>query len=251
MAAAARPGTPEGGRTQAGIVSLPVLVEAAVETVADAERAERDGAGRLELCADIAREGTTPSAGLIRAVRARVEIPMHVLIRPRPGDFRYDGAEVEVMLADIGECRRAGADGVVIGALAADGAVDRALTSLLAEAARPLAVTFHRAIDRTPDIGSAVATLVDLGIGRVLTAGGVPTALDGASALRSLVTRFGGAIQVLAGGKVRPDHVADLVRRTGVREVHVGMPWGAPADRVAAVVAALRGIEEEPGRLAR
>ena len=91
---------------------MSVLVEAAVETLDGAIQAERDGAGRLELCADLARDGTTPSAGLIREVRQRVDIPVNVIIRPRPGDFHYDTGELAVMLADIRECRRAGADGV-------------------------------------------------------------------------------------------------------------------------------------------
>ena len=220
---------------------MSVLVEAAVETLAAAVQAERDGAGRLELCADLARDGTTPSAGLIRAVRERVDIPVHVIIRPRPGDFHYDAGELAVMLADIGECRRAGVDGVVIGALTAAGAVDREMTARLLAAARPLRVTFHRAADATRDLGATVALLAELGVHHVLTSGGAPTALEGAERLAGLERTFGRTIGILAGGGVRPESVAELVRRSGVRQVHVGFPWRAPADRIAGVVAALRG----------
>ncbi|MBK8003072.1 MAG: copper homeostasis protein CutC [Gemmatimonadetes bacterium] len=220
---------------------MSILVEAAVETLDGAVQAERDGAGRLELCADLARDGTTPSAGLIREVRQRVDIPVHVIIRPRPGDFHYDAGELAVMLADIRECRRAGVDGVVIGALTAAGAVDREMTARLLAAARPLRVTFHRAADATPDLGATVALLAELGVDHVLTSGGAPTALEGAERLAGLERIFGRSIGILAGGSVRADRVAELVRRTGVRQVHVGFPWGAPADRIAGVVASLRG----------
>lgn len=220
---------------------MSILVEAAVETLDGAVQAERDGAGRLELCADLARDGTTPSAGLIREVRQRVDIPVHVIIRPRPGDFHYDAGELAVMLADIRECRRAGVDGVVIGALTAAGAVNREMTARLLAAARPLRVTFHRAADATPDLGATVALLAELGVDHVLTSGGAPTALEGAERLAGLERIFGRSIGILAGGSVRADRVAELVRRTGVRQVHVGFPWGAPADRIAGVVASLRG----------
>lgn len=220
---------------------MSILVEAAVETLDGAVQAERDGAGRLELCADLARDGTTPSAGLIREVRQRVDIPVHVIIRPRPGDFHYDAGELAVMLADIRECRRAGVDGVVIGALTAAGAVNREMTARLLAAARPLRVTFHRAADATPDLGATVALLAELGVDHVLTSGGAPTALEGAERLAGLERIFGRSIGILAGGGVRADRVAELVRRTGVRQVHVGFPWGAPADRIAGVVASLRG----------
>lgn len=218
-----------------------VLVEAAVESVAAAQRAVAEGAGRLELCADLARDGTTPSAGLIRLVRARVEVPLHVLIRPRPGDFVYDRDESAVMLADIAECRRAGVDGVVIGALTREGTVDRTLTAALAIAARPLTVTFHRAVDRTPDIAAALTTLVELGIERVLTSGGAPSAAAGTPVLARLELAFGGAIGLLAGGKVRAENVAGVLTGSGVREVHVGMPDGAEPGRVRGVVEVLRG----------
>lgn len=218
-----------------------VLVEAAVESVAAAQRAVAEGASRLELCADLARDGVTPSAGLIRVARARLEVALHVLIRPRPGDFVYDRDELAVMLADIAECRRAGADGVVIGALTREGTLDRAITAALVQAARPLAVTFHRAVDRAPDLASALTTLVELGIERALTSGGAPSAGAGIHTLARLQQTFGSAITLLAGGHVRAENVAGIVSGSGVREVHVGMPDGAEPGRVNGVVGVLRG----------
>lgn len=220
-----------------------VLVEAAVESVAGAVAAARAGAGRLELCAGLAEGGVTPSAGLVRAVRRRVDLPLQVLLRPRPGDFVYAEGDVESMMADIRDLKLAGADGVVLGALTPDGLVDRELVARLVARARPLTVSFHRAIDQTADLGAAVATLAELGIGRVLTSGGAPTALAGAEVLRRLVQRFGATVTILAGGTVRADHVARLVQQTGVREIHLGprLPNGAGLD-VAALEAAVRAL---------
>lgn len=219
-----------------------MLVEAAVETLDAARRAVAEGAGRLELCADLPREGVTPSAGFIRTVRTQVELPLHVLVRPRPGDFVYSADELAVMLADIAECRRAGVDGVVIGALTPGRTIDREQTARLLRAARPLAVTFHRAIDLVPDPAAAVTTLVELGIERALTSGGGRTAVDGTPTLARLQQAFGGVITLMAGGGVRGGNARTIVATSGVPEVHVGVPADAEAGRVGAVVAALHDL---------
>jgi copper homeostasis protein len=199
-----------------------VIIEACVETVASAVSAQRAGADRIELCSDLAEGGVTPSAGLLRAVRARLEIPLHVLIRPRAGEFVYDTAEEEVMLADLCEARRAGADGVVIGALSTGQRVHRGRTERLVAAAGSMRCTFHRAIDETPDLEASLALLVELGISRVLTSGGMATALQGAATLARLQTRWGERITILAGGGIRAANVGRIVRETGVPEVHLG-----------------------------
>lgn len=222
---------------------MPPLVEVAVESLPSALQAVAAGAGRLELCSGLAEGGVTPSAGLVRAVRRGVERPLHVLLRPRPGDFVYLAAEVEAMLADIRDLKLAGADGVVLGALTPGGDVDRDLVARLVRAARPLAVTFHRAIDEARDPGAAVATLAELGIERVLTSGGAATALAGADTLRQLVRRFGATVTILAGGSVRADHVVRLVEQAGVPEVHLGprLPDGRGLD-VPALEAVVRAL---------
>jgi copper homeostasis protein len=225
------------------MASLAIVVEACVQTVASAVVAEASGVGRIELCADLLEGGVTPSAGMLRAVRSRVQLPVHALIRPRTGDFVYDDGEIEAMLLDIREARRSGADGVVLGALTRAGTVDRHVTARLAGAARPLAVTFHRAVDQTADLGAAVATLVELGIERVLTSGGADTAEQGIPALASLVGRFDASITILAGGRIRAGNVGRLIRQTGVREVHLGptLPGRGELD-VAALEAVLREL---------
>lgn len=219
------------------------LVEACVQSLGSAVAAERAGAHRIELCADLAVGGVTPSAGLLRATRARVAIPIHVLIRPRGGSFHYDEGDVAAMRYDIAEARRSGADGVVIGALTPEGRVDRVVTGLLVEAARPLAVTFHRAIDDTPDLDQAFRVLLELGVERVLTSGGVPTAESGIPALAGLVHRFGSEITILAGGRVRSANVRRIVAEARVTEVHLGprLPETGELD-VPALEAALREL---------
>ena len=183
--------------------------------------AERGGAGRIELCGELLQGGVTPSAGLIGAVRERVSIPVFVLIRPRTGDFLYSADERDVMLRDIVIAKSLGANGVVIGALTSDGDVDVETTTALVEAARPMKVTFHRAFDFARDQDAALQTLMNIGVDRVLTSGGESTALTGAAALKRLVLRAGDTMTILAGGAITASNVADVVRASGVREVHV------------------------------
>src|SRR5918911_2234093 len=94
-----------------------VLVEACVDSVQSALAAERGGAGRLELCGALSDAGTTPSAGMIAAVKARVRVPVFVIVRPRGGGFVYSDAEQDVMLRDAEMASSLGADGLVVGAL--------------------------------------------------------------------------------------------------------------------------------------
>ena len=201
--------------------NAPILVEACVDSVASAIAAERGGARRLELCDALFDGGTTPSAGMIAACKEAVSIPVVVMIRPRGGGFVYSDAERDVMRRDVVVARDLGADGAVIGGLRPDGTVDCALVSSLLEAAPELPVTFHRAFDLTPDLGASLESLIDCGVERVLTAGGAPTAAEGATTLAKLVRQAGSRLNVMAGGGVREENVRTLVSVSGVREVHV------------------------------
>lgn len=198
-----------------------VLVEACVDAIDAAREAEQGGAGRIELCGELLQGGVTPSAGLIEAVKAKVKIPVCVLIRPRTGDFLYSDDEVDVMRRDIAVCKALGVAGVVLGALTTEGDVDEARMKALIESAQPMTVTFHRAFDFARDRERALDVLVALGVERVLTSGGAATALEGAAELSRLVHRAAARVVVMAGGSITPANVADVVRSTGVREVHV------------------------------
>lgn len=200
---------------------MPILVEACVDSVQGAMAAEQAGARRLELCANLVEGGTTPSAGMMRAVHRCVGIPAFAIVRPRGGDFLYDAADIEVMLRDIEYAKSCDVQGIVSGALNPNGTIDEDGTSALIEAAHPLPFTFHRAFDLTRDLDESLDALQALGVHRVLTSGGAATALEGAEMIARLVRRGADRIVVMAGGGVRRDTVAEVVRATRVREVHL------------------------------
>jgi copper homeostasis protein len=200
---------------------VPVLIEACVDSVASALAAERGGAGRLELCDALYDGGTTPSAGMISAVKAAVRIPVFVIVRPRGGGFVYSYEEIAVMRLDIEAARMLGADGIVVGALTNDARVDEDQIRTLVAAAKDLPVTFHRAFDFARDREEALEALMRLGVHRVLTAGGAPSAIDGVEVIRALAKRGAGQIAVMAGGGVREETVQEIVHRSGVKEIHV------------------------------
>lgn len=197
-----------------------VLLEACVESLSEAVGAAGAGARRLEVCAAMIEGGTTPSIGLVEEVLASGSLPAFVMIRPRGGDFAYDDGEVRVMLRDIAAVRRAGAHGIVSGALDRFNMIDLDVTRRLVEAAAPLPFTFHRAIDLTPSVEHSVDLLRAAGVTRVLTSGGASSALVGADVIAGLVRRAGTGLMIVAGGGVRAENVVQLVQRTRVREVH-------------------------------
>jgi copper homeostasis protein len=157
---------------------------------------------------------------LIAAVKSRIHIPVFILIRPRGGGFVYEADEMEVMRRDVEVARQAGADGIVIGALYANGEVDVAITGELIKEAGGLPVTFHRAFDSARDLSQALEMLIDAGVDRVLTSGGAATALEGADSIARLVDQARDRIVVMAGGGIREENVREIIVRTGVREVH-------------------------------
>jgi copper homeostasis protein len=206
-------------------------VEICVDDVAGAVAAETGGADRVELCAALSDGGTTPSIGTVETVLATVRrIGVHVLVRPRGGDFVHDRDELAVMRADVRAVRGLGAPvGFVLGVLTPEGEVDVPALRMLLDECGGAPVTFHRAFDATRDPAAALGVLAGLGVARVLTSGGRATAAEGAPVLADLVHRAGDRIAVMAGGSVRPADVADLVARTGVPEVHLRAPAATPS----------------------
>ena len=199
------------------------IVEVCVDSVESAVAAERGGAHRVELCADLLEGGVTPSAGLIAGVRRRISIKLHVMVRPRGGDFCYTEDEIAVMRQDIIAAKELGADGLVFGILDAEGDVDATRTRELADVARPRKVTYHRAIDMSRDLLASLETLVDLRIDYILTSGGEQTAMEGKETLGRLVRAADGRIVVIAGSGIQERNVRQLIEETGVREIHVGL----------------------------
>ncbi len=198
------------------------LVEICAEGIASAFSAIAGGADRVELCENLAAGGVTPSIGAItRLCRAGGGKAVHVLIRPRGGDFLYQSFEVEAMRIDLEAARAAGTSGVVLGLLTPEGRVDLSGSRWLIEAARPMSVTFHKAFDATRDPFEALDDLIALGVDRVLTSGRAATAREGLPLLVELVRRSAGRIAVMAGGSIRESEVPALVE-AGLAEIHLG-----------------------------
>ena len=199
-----------------------VLVEICVGDVMSAVAAEAGGADRVELCDNLAAGGTTPSAGAIALACRHVSIPVHVLVRPRGGDFVYSPLEVAVMRHDIEVAKAAGAAGVVFGVLTADGTIDREQMANLTELARPLSLTFHKAFDQVRDQAAALEVLMELGIDRVLTSGGQASAIQGVETLAMLVEKARGRLSVMAGGRLDAESLPRVIRQAKMNEVHLG-----------------------------
>lgn len=197
------------------------FIEACCPTLESVRHAVAAGAGRIELCEQLEVGGVTPSETLIRAaLQAAGDVPVNVLIRPRSGDFVYTQAEVEQMLESIRLCRALGVNGVVVGALTADGDVDKATTARLISAARPLSITFHRAFDEARDLPAALEDIIGLGAHRILTSGGRPTAYEGRYVLRDIIALAAGRITIMPGCGVHPSNIDIIASVTGASEFH-------------------------------
>ncbi len=197
------------------------VVEICVESAEGAEAAWRGGADRVEVCAARAVGGVTPGAEEVSLACRNPGLPVSMLIRPRAGDFVYGGDEFGRMALEIAGAKALGASGVVLGLLHPDGTIDLARTAALVAVARPLAVTFHKAFDETPDPFAALDALIALGIERVLTSGQAATARLGLPRLADLTRRAAGRIVVMAGGRIEPGDLPGL-SASGVEEIHAG-----------------------------
>lgn len=234
--------------------------------------ARSGGAARVELCSGLTEGGLTPSVGFIRAACALGDVRVHVLIRPRGGDFLYTEAEVALMEDDICRAVEAGADGVVVGSLTPDGDIDTRQLRRWVRAAGGRDVTFHRAFDlcRCPE--EALEAIIDSGCSRLLTSGQAATAEAGIPQLRRLVEQSAGRLSVMPGCGVGAGNAARILAATGAREIHAsarrpvgslmkfrhsGVSMGAPtdeytrletsADEVRAILASFGGLAQSAG----
>jgi len=194
-----------------------------VQTAEAALAAERGGANRVELCADLAVGGLTPSEELMRQARDQVRLPIFAMIRRRAGDFVYSAKEVDRMGRDIDAARRLGMNGVVLGLLTPDRRVDVPRTKELVKFAGHLPVTFHRAFDACADLLESLEDVIGSGAARILTSGGEPTAAEGADVLASLIDVARERIAILPGGGINASNIADVAEKTGAREFHSGL----------------------------
>jgi copper homeostasis protein len=197
-----------------------MLFEICVEGIDGAVAAQAGGGDRIELCASLMEGGITPSFGTIRGALKLCYVPIHVILRPRGGDFLYSEAEFATMLDDAREMARLGAAGIVIGCLTEDGRIDEGRMKALIEAAQPLSVTCHRAFDMTRDPEEALEALIRCGVHRVLTSGQQATAVEAIPLFQKLHARAAGRIIVMACGELRPDNIARVRAETGLAEFH-------------------------------
>ncbi len=196
-----------------------MLIERCCTDSTEVALAMRFGAGRVELCRDLETGGLTPSEDRIERSVA-IGLPVHVLIRPRGGDFTYTEAEALQMVKEIRICRRLGARGVVIGALDGDGDVDIPLMRRLIGAAQGMDITFHRAFDRCNDPYAALEEIISLGFNRILTSGQGRNAYEGRAVLAELVRRAVRRITIMPGGGVTPENIGEIARACGAAEFH-------------------------------
>lgn len=194
-------------------------------------QAIKGGADRIELCSALEVGGVTPSIGLLSSAvwkcsRLMKPIPVNVLIRPRPGDFFYTDHELDVACADTSYAVEAGADGIVFGALTTDGEVDEYACNRIFEAiakgnpSKPISLTFHRAFDFVADPAKALESVISLGFNRILTSGLAPSVPEGLDTIVSLVKLANGRISIMPGGGVSASNVVEIVRKSGVSEIH-------------------------------
>lgn len=196
------------------------MLEICCYSVQSAIIAEQSGANRIELCAGVYEGGTTPSLATIQLVKEKVDIPVHVIIRPRGADFCYSDVEFECMKKDILSCKKEGVEGVVSGILLADGKIDIERTKELVDLAKPMSFTFHRAFDMLENHAEALQELMKMGVERILTSGGMQTAEEGIELLAELVERAENRIIIMPGSGVNEDNIGKLRDVTGAKEFH-------------------------------
>lgn len=198
-----------------------MLLEACVENLLEAQLAEQRGAHRLELCSRLDLDGLSPGKELAQAVVQAVNIPVKVMIRHRGGNFQYTSAEIAALEKEILDARSWGVQGIVIGMLNEQGEVEVAQTSRLALAAGPLSVTFHKAIDETPDLIRSLQTLQRIpGIDAILTSGGAPTAQLGEATLIQMIEQAPPHLQIIPAGRITADNVYSTHVKLKATEYH-------------------------------
>ncbi len=196
-------------------------IEVCVDNLESALIAESAGADRIELCAALPLGGITPSYALIKTVIEQLTIPVHVMIRPRAGDFLFTPQEQQIMLTDIEIAKQLGASSVVIGALTEQAQVDLMLVKRLIQSAKGMGITFHRAFDLCCDPYLALQQLIDLGCQRVLTSGLATTAEQGIHRLANLVHQANHQITIMAGAGITANNADKIAQQTGVTELHL------------------------------
>ena len=195
-------------------------IEVVATSVESCIQAQKGGARRIELCSALSTSGITPSSGLIQIAKQYVTIPIYIMIRPREGDCCYGRNELEVMKRDIENAKVMGADGIVFGVLDEEGKVNEMVTKKLVELCNPMPVTFHRAIDITPNMFDAMESIIQCGCERILTSGGKATGPEGISRILELNEKADERILIMPGGGITPETFPTMLN-AGIRDYHL------------------------------
>ena len=197
------------------------ILECCCDSVESAIAAEKGGANRLELCSNLMIGGTTPSIALYHAVREAVGLKIHVLLRPRFGDFCYTDHEKQILKEEVRSFREAGADGIVIGALCPDGSLDEGFLSELLQERGSMNVTMHRAFDMCRDPFVALQQCEKLGVDQILTSGGCNDCLQGLDVIEELFRKANGRTGIMAGAGVSADVIRKILEKVPLRSFHM------------------------------
>ena len=197
-----------------------MILEICVDSVESAINAEAGGADRLELCGDLIVGGITPSLALYERIREKTKLPIHVLLRPRFGDFLYSEEELEILLRQANMFAKAGADNLVIGCLTPDGRLDLEAMKKIIDAANGTPINLHRAFDMCRDLNEALEDAKKLGVVSILTSGGYASAKEGATALDEL-KKHAGTIDIMAGAGINASAIEKLVPATKGNSYHM------------------------------
>ena len=197
-----------------------MIVEICANSFESALAAEKGGAHRIELCTQLAFGGLTPSHQLIKKVIAELNIPVHVLIRPRKGSFCYTEFELNKMISTINFCKNTGCQGVVSGVLTSENRINITATKRLINAAKEMDFTFHRAFDCTENAIESLEQLIDLKIKRVLSSGQKQTAYEGLSLLNKMNILSNGKIEIMPGSGINTKN-ARCFKDQGFCSIHL------------------------------
>ena len=197
-----------------------MIREKCIGSYLEALEAEELGAERIELCDNLYEGGTTPSYATIKKSIEKLKIPVFVIIRPRGGDFFYNEDEIEIMKEDIRVCKSLGAHGVVIGALNNDKTINYDAIKEMVEIAKPMSVTFHKAIDELENPVLEVQKLAKIGVNRILTSGTKETALEGKEILNAMIKEAKDDIIIVVAGKVTKENLEEVSNLIPTKEYH-------------------------------
>ena len=221
-----------------------LAIEVCANGLDSARNAQRAGADRVELCDFLEAGGITPTSDVISIVKERLVIPVHVLIRPRPGNFVYSNAEFRKMQKEIEVCLKLKVEGIVFGILTTEGTLDIDRCTSLAKMVKPLSITFHRAFDKVKEPENALEEIIAMGFDLILTSGQKENCSEGSELISQLIKQADGRISIMPGAGITEDNIGEVVKRTGASEFHFSAKTKLPDGRFVSDQNRIKTIKE-------